>query len=49
VPEGALTGQIGVQTPYGMVLSTAQFVVGEPAPFIKYGPELVHIPIPPGK
>jgi len=48
VPEGALTGQIGVQTPYGMVLSTAQFVVGEPAPFIKYGPELVHIPIPPG-
>ena len=49
VPPGAQTGQIGVVTPYGVVLSTAQFVVGQPAPFIEYGPELVHIPIPPGK
>ena len=49
VPAGAITGQIGVITPYGTVLSTAQFVVGEPAPFLDYGPELVHIPIPPGK
>lgn len=49
VPVGAVTGQIEVITPYGTVLSTAQFVVGEPAPFILYGPELVHIPIPPGE
>lgn len=48
VPTGAITGQIGVITPYGTVLSTAQFVVGEPAPFLDYGPELVEIPIPPG-
>lgn len=48
VPPGAITGQIGVATPYGVVLSTAQFVVGQPAPFILYGPEQVHIPIPPG-
>lgn len=49
VPPGALTGQIGVLTPYGIVLSTAQFVVGEPPPFLLYGPELLHIPVPPGK
>lgn len=49
VPPGAMTGQIGIMTPYGVVLSTAQFVVGQPAPFIEYGPELVHIKIPPGK
>lgn len=49
VPNGALTGQIGVITSYGVVLSTAEFVVGEPPPFIKYGPSLVEIPIPPGK
>lgn len=49
VPVGAVTGQIGVMTQYGIVLSTAQFVVGQPAPFITYGPELVDIPIPPGK
>jgi hypothetical protein len=49
VPAGGQTGQIGILTPYGMVLSTAQFVVGEPPPFIDYGPEWVHIPIPPGK
>jgi hypothetical protein len=48
VPTGAITGQIIVITPYGVVPSTAQFVVGEPAPFILYGPELVKIPIPPG-
>lgn len=48
VPTGAVTGQIGVTTPYGVVLSTAQFVVGQPAPFILYGPEQVQIPIPPG-
>ena len=48
VPAGALTGQIGVMTPYGEVLSTAQFVVGQPAPFILYGPEQVTPPIPPG-
>jgi hypothetical protein len=48
VPVGAMTGQIGVVTPYGVVLSTAQFVVGQPAPFVDYGPELVPIPIPPG-
>jgi IPT/TIG domain len=49
VPANAMTGQIGVITPYGVVLSTAQFVVGEPPPFILYGPEQVKIPIPPGK
>ena len=49
VPPAAITGQIGVATQYGMVLSTAQFVVFQPAPFIKYGPELVKIPIPPGQ
>lgn len=49
VPAGALTGAIGVVTPYGVVLSTAQFVVGQPAPFILYGPEQVKIPIPPGQ
>ena len=48
VPEGAITGQINVITPYGNVLSTAQFVVGEPPPFILYGPEQVKPPIPPG-
>jgi hypothetical protein len=48
VPANAMTGQIGVQTPYGEVLSTAQFVVGEPPPFILYGPEQVKPPIPPG-
>jgi hypothetical protein len=49
VPVGAITGQVGVTTPYGVVLSTAQFVVGQPAPFILYGPEQVQIPIPPGQ
>lgn len=49
VPAGAITGQIGVTTPSGIVLSTAQFVVGEPAPLILYGPEQVKIPIPPGQ
>jgi hypothetical protein len=49
VPVGAATGPIGVITPYGTVLSTAQFVVGQPAPFIDFGPEWVKIPIPPGK
>lgn len=48
VPTGAVTGQIGVTTPYGTVLSTAQFVVGQPAPAILYGPDLVSPPIPPG-
>jgi hypothetical protein len=48
VPAGAVTGQIGIVTPYGMVLSTAQFVVGQPAPFLDYGPELVDVPVPPG-
>lgn len=48
VPAGALTGQIGIITPYGVVLSTAQFVVGQPAPFINYGPELVLPSIPSG-
>jgi hypothetical protein len=48
VPVGAMTGQIGVLTPYGVVLSTAQFVVGQPAPFILYGPDVVTPPIPPG-
>lgn len=49
VPVGAVTGQIGIVTAYGIVLSTAQFVVGQPAPFILYGPEMVDIPIPPGE
>lgn len=48
VPVGAITGQIGVMTPYGMVLSTAQFVVGQPAPYVLYGPNMVLPPIPPG-
>jgi hypothetical protein len=48
VPAGAITGQIGVVTPYGTVLSTAQFVVGQPAPVILYGPEIVTPAIPPG-
>lgn len=48
VPEGGMTGQIGITTPGGVVLSTAEFVVGQPAPFILYGPELVDPPIPPG-
>jgi len=48
VPVGAVTGQIGIFTPGGVVLSTAQFVVGQPAPFILYGPEQVLPPIPPG-
>ena len=48
VPPGALTGQIGVVTPYGTVLSTAQFVVGSASPFILYGPQMVKPPIPPG-
>lgn len=49
VPVGALTGQINVITPYGNVLSSAQFVVGQPAPFINSGPELVALPVPPGE
>ncbi len=48
VPVGAITGQIGITTPYGTVLSTAQFVVGQPPPFVLYGPEMVKPPIPPG-
>jgi ammonia channel protein AmtB len=48
VPEGALTGQIGITTPGGTVLTTAQFVVGQPAPFVLYGPQQVKPPIPPG-
>lgn len=48
VPVGAVTGQIGIITPYGTVLTTAQFVVGQPAPFVLYGPEQVKPPIPPG-
>ena len=49
VPVGAQTGQIGIITPYGTVLTTAQFVVGAQPPFVLYGPEQVHIPIPPGR
>jgi hypothetical protein len=49
VPVGAVTGQIGIVTPYGIVLSTAQFVVGQPAPFILYGPQQIEPPIPPGE
>lgn len=49
VPAGAKTGQIGVTTPDGTVLTTAQFVVGQPAPFVLYGPEMVKPPIPPGQ
>ena len=48
VPSNAITGQIGIITPYGVVLSTAEFVVGEPPPFVLYGPEMVTPPIPPG-
>lgn len=48
VPPGAQTGQIQVVTPYGAVLTTAQFVVGQPSPFVLYGPEMVRPPIPPG-
>lgn len=48
VPPGAQTGQIGVITQNGVVLSTAQFVVGQPAPDILYGPEVIFPPIPPG-
>jgi hypothetical protein len=48
VPVGAITGQIGIATPSGVVLSTAQFVVGQPPPFVLYGPEQVSPPIPPG-
>ena len=48
VPQGAVTGQIGITTPYGNVLTTAQFVVGQPAPFVLYGPDQVKPPIPPG-
>lgn len=48
VPVGAKTGQIQVVTPYGAVLTTAQFVVGQPPPFVLYGPEMVKPPIPPG-
>jgi hypothetical protein len=48
VPAGAITGQIGITTSTGVVLSTAQFVVGQPAPFILYGPQMVQPPIPPG-
>lgn len=49
VPPGAITGQIGVITPDGSVLTTAQFVVGQPPPFVLYGPELVHLPLPSGE
>lgn len=48
VPTGGITGQIGVYTPGGVVLTTAQFVVGEPAPYVLSGPEMVKPPIPPG-
>jgi hypothetical protein len=48
VPVGAMTGQIGVTTSYGTVLTTAQFVVGGSAPFVNYGVSQVKIPIPPG-
>jgi len=49
VPPGAITGQIGITSPYGTVLTTAQFVVGQPAPFVLYGPDMVTPPIPPGE
>jgi hypothetical protein len=48
VPTGAVTGQIGITTPYGSVLTTAQFVVGQPAPFVLYGPEQDKPSVPPG-
>ena len=48
VPVGGQSGQVGIETPYGVVLSTAQFVVGQPPPFVRYGPDLVQPPIPPG-
>ena len=48
VPVGAITGQIGITTPGGVVLSTAQFVAGQPAPYLLYGPDQVKPPIPPG-
>jgi hypothetical protein len=48
VPAGATTGQIGIQSPTGLVLTTAQFVVGQPPPFVLYGPEMVRPPIPSG-
>ena len=48
VPVGAVTGQIGITTPYGSVLTTAQFVVGQPAPFVLYGPEQDKPSVPPG-
>lgn len=48
VPPGAQTGQIQVITPFGAVLTTAQFVVGEPPPFVLYGPQMVRPPIGPG-
>lgn len=48
VPVGGVTGQIGITTPGGVVLSTAQFVVGQPPPFVLSGPEMVPLPIPPG-
>ena len=48
VPPGAQTGQIGVTTPYGNVLSSAQFVVGQPPPFMLSGPEMIELPIPTG-
>lgn len=48
VPAGAIDGQITITTPSGSVPTTAQFVVGQPAPFVRYGPELLKPPIPPG-
>jgi hypothetical protein len=48
VPVGAKTGQIGITTPTGSVLSTAQFVVGQPAPYVLSGPEQIEVPIPTG-
>lgn len=48
VPPGAQTGQIGITTPYGNVLSSAQFVVGQPPPFMLSGPEMIELPIPTG-
>lgn len=48
VPPGAVTGQIGIVTPGGAVLTTAQFVVGTPAPFVLFGPEMVKPTLSPG-
>lgn len=48
VPPNAQTGQIGIVTPGGAVLSTAQFVVGQPAPAISYGPNFLTPEIPAG-